>query len=225
MRAVFQYDIVYGVCDRNPATDIDSEVVVKQTPVQHQARMPLAELAKLLRDIDGYDGDGVTRLALELMTLTFVRPTQMIKAQWDEIDWDKAEWLVPAERMRVRDPHVVPLSALALAVLKELREITGHRTYLFYSPRGKTGHISNYTMLYALYRLGYHSRMTGHGFRGLASKALNELGFRADVIEWQLDYVERNKVRTAYNHMRYLLECRQLMQFLANYLDRIVEEI
>lgn len=212
MRAVFQYGIVYGLCDRNPATDIDSEVVLKQAPVQHQARVPLAELPQLLRDIDGYEGDKVTRLALQLMTLTFVRTTEMIQAKWDEIDEKKAEWLVPAERMKMRDPHVVPLSTQALAVLTELREITGHRGYLFYSPRGKTGHISNNTMLYALYRLGYHSRMTGHGFRGLASTALNEMGFRPDVIERQLAHVERNKVRAAYNHAQYLAERRVMME-------------
>ncbi|WP_454734278.1 tyrosine-type recombinase/integrase [Cupriavidus pauculus] len=221
MRAVFQYGIVYGLCDRNPATDIDSEVVLKQAPVQHQARVPLSELPKLLRDIDGYEGDKVTRLALQLMTLTFVRTTEMIQAQWGEIDEKKGEWLVPAERMKMRDPHVVPLSTQALAVLKELREITGHRTYLFYSPRGKSGHISNNTMLYALYRLGYHSRMTGHGFRGLASTALNELGFRPDVIERQLAHVERNKVRAAYNHAQYLPERRQMMQAWADHIDTL----
>ena len=218
MRAVFQYGIVYGLCDRNPASDIDSEVVLKQAPVQHQARVPLAELPKLLRDIDGYEGDKVTRLALQLMTLTFVRTTEMIQAQWDEIDEKKAEWLIPAERMKMRDLHVVPLSTQALAVLMELREITGHRAYLFYSPRGKTGHISNNTMLYALYRMGYHSRMTGHGFRGLASTALNEMGVRPDVIERQLAHVERNKVRAAYNHAQYLPERRQMMQAWADHL-------
>jgi len=221
MRAVFQYGIVYGLCDRNPATDIDSEVVLKSAPVQHMARVPLAELPKLLRDIDGYEGDKVTRLALQLMTLTFVRTTEMIQAQWAEIDEDKAEWLVPAARMKMRNPHVVPLSTQALAVLKDLREINGHRGHIFYSPRGKTGYISNNTMLYALYRLGYHSRMTGHGFRGLASTALNELGYRPDVIERQLAHVERNKVRAAYNHAQYLPERRQMMAAWADHVDTL----
>ncbi|KWR80321.1 MULTISPECIES: tyrosine-type recombinase/integrase [Cupriavidus] len=219
MRAVFQYGIVYGLCDRNPATDIDSDVVLKAAPVQHMARVTLGEMPQLLRDIDAYEGDKVTRLALQLMTLTFVRTTEMIQAQWCEIDEKKGEWLVPAERMKMRDPHVVPLSKQAVAVLKELREINGHRDYIFYSPRGKTGHISNNTMLYALYRMGYHSRMTGHGFRGLASTALNELGFRPDVIERQLAHVERNKVRAAYNHAQYLPERRQMMQAWANWLE------
>jgi len=106
------------------------------------------------------------------MTLTFVRTTEMIQARWVEIDEDKAEWRIPADRMKMRDPHVVPLSTQAMAVLGELREINGHRDLVFYSPRGKSGHISNNTMLYALYRMGYHSRMTGHSFRGLASHSL-----------------------------------------------------
>lgn len=221
MRAVFQYGIIYGVCDRNPASDIDSAAALKSEPVQHQARVSPLELPQLLRDIDAYEGDAVTRLALQFMTLTFVRTTEMIQARWGEIDEAKAEWRIPAERMKMRDPHIVPLSTQALAVLAELREITGHRDFVFYSPRGKTGHISNNTMLYALYRLGYHSRMTGHGFRGVASTALNELGFRPDVIERQLAHVERNKVRAAYNHAQYLAERREMMQAWADHVDAL----
>ncbi len=220
MRAVFQYGIIYGLCDRNPAADIDSASALKSEPVKHQARVSTVELPQLLRDIDAYEGDAVTRLALQFMTLTFVRTTEMIQARWGEIDEAKAEWRIPAERMKMRDPHIVPLSTQALAVLAELREITGHRDFLFYSPRGKTGHISNNTMLYALYRMGYHSRMTGHGFRGVASTALNELGFRPDVVERQLAHVERNKVRAAYNHAQYLPERRQMMQAWA---DNVVQ--
>ncbi len=155
---------------------------------------------------------------MQFMALTFARTTEMIQAQWGEIDEDKAQWLVPAERMKMRDSHVVPLSTQALAVVAKLRAINGHRDFIFYSPRGKTGHISNNTMLYALYRMGYHSRMTGHGFRGAASTALNELGFRADVIERQLAHVERNKVRAAYNHAQYLPERRQMMQAWADHI-------
>lgn len=127
--------------------DIDSAAALKSEPVQHQARVSPLELPQLLRDIDAYEGDAVTRLALQFMTLTFVRTTEMIQARWGEIDEAKAEWRIPAERMKMRDPHIVPLSTQALAVLAELREITGHRDFLFYSPRGKTGHISNNTML------------------------------------------------------------------------------
>lgn len=106
-----------------------------------------------------------------------------------------------------------------MAVAAQLREFNGHRDFIFYSPRGKTGHISNNTMLYALYRMGYHSRMNGHGFRGAASTALNELGFRSDVIERQLAHVERNKVRAAYNHAQYLPGRRQMMQAWADQVD------
>ncbi|MGT2505738.1 tyrosine-type recombinase/integrase [Cupriavidus basilensis] len=222
VRAVFQYGIIYGACDRNPAADIDSATALKGAPVVHQARVSALELPQLLRDIDAYEGDAVTRLALQFMALTFARTTEMIQAHWGEIDEDKAQWLVPAERMKMRDPHVVPLSTQALAVVAKLRAFNGHRDFIFYSPRGKSGHISNNTMLYALYRMGYHSRMTGHGFRGVASTALNELGFRADVIERQLAHVERNKVRAAYNHAQYLPERRQMMQAWADHIDSLV---
>lgn len=221
MRAVFQYGIIYGLCDRNPAADIDSAAALKSEPVQHQARVSPLELPQLLRDIDAYEGDAVTQLALQFMTLTFVRTTELIQARWGEIDEAKAEWRIPADRMKMRDPHIVPLSTQALTVLGKLHPITGHRDFIFYSPRGKTGHISNNTMLYALYRMGYHSRMTGHGFRGVASTELNELGFRPDVIERQLAHVERNKVRAAYNHAQYLAERRQMMQAWAAHLDTL----
>ncbi|AOY93787.1 integrase [Cupriavidus sp. USMAA2-4] len=222
MRGVFHYGIINGVCDRNPAADIDSVSALRSAPVQHQTRIPLAELPQLLRDIDTYPGDPVTRLAMQLMTLTFVRTKELIQARWEEFDEDKAEWRIPAERMKMRDPHVVPLSTQALRVLGELRELTGRREFVFFSARGRGGHISNNTILYALYRMGYHSRMTGHGFRGLASTALNELGFRPDVIERQLAHVERNKVRAAYNHAQYLPERRQMMQAWADHLKHVL---
>lgn len=220
-RAVFAYAVIHGYCERNPAVDIDSETALKSKPVRHQARVSPLELPQLLRDIEGYGGDAITRLSLQLMTLTFVRTREMIQARWDEFDEKRAEWHIPAERVKMRDPHIVPLSKQALAVLAELREINGGRDFVFFSPRGKSGHISNNTMLFALYRLGYRSRMTGHGFRGVASTALNELGYRPDVIERQLAHVERNKVRAAYNHAQYLPERRKMMQAWADLVDAL----
>ncbi len=219
MRAVFQYGIVFGACDRNPAADIDSAAALKTVPVKHMARVSAAELPQLLRDIDqDQHGEAVTKLALQFMTLTFPRTKEMILAKWDEFDVSKAEWRIPASRMKMRNAHIVPLSRQALAVLEKLREFNGHREDVFYSAQAK-GPISNNTMLFALYRLGYRGRMTGHGFRGLASTTLNEMGFRADVVERQLAHVERNKVRAAYNHAQYLPERREMMQAWGDYID------
>lgn len=218
-RAVFQYGIMTGRCSRNPASDIDAETVLKKNAgVRHMARVKPMEIPQLMRDIAEYQGDVVTRLALRFMALTFVRTTEMINAEWTEIDEKAAEWRIPAERMKMRDPHIVPLSSQALEVLAVLRELNGAEQHLFYSIQGR-GPISNNTMLYALYRMGYKSRMTGHGFRGLAATVLRELGYSRDVVDRQLAHAERNQVTAAYVHAEYLPERRKMMQHWADYLD------
>ncbi|KVE67301.1 integrase [Burkholderia vietnamiensis] len=220
-RAVFQYGIMTGRCSRNPAADIDAETVLKKGPgVQHMARVKATEIPQLMRDIDEYQGDLITRLALRFMALTFVRTKEMIQAEWSEFDEAAAEWRIPAERMKMRDPHIVPLSRQALGVLVELRQINSQHRFVFYSVQGR-GPISNNTMLYALYRMGYKSRMTGHGFRGLAATALRELGYSRDVVERQMAHAERNQVTAAYVHAEYLPERRQMMQAWGDQLDRL----
>ncbi|KVP73989.1 integrase [Burkholderia ubonensis] len=220
-RAVFQYGIMTGRCSRNPAADIDAQTVLKKGPgVQHMARVKATEIPQLMRDIDAYQGDLVTRLALRLMALTFVRTTEMIRAEWSEFDEAAAEWRIPPERMKMRDPHIVPLSRQALDVVARLRALNGQHRFVFYSVQGRS-HISNNTMLYALYRMGYKSRMTGHGFRGLAATALRELGFGRDVVERQMAHAERNQVTAAYVHAEYLPERRRMMQVWADHLDKL----
>jgi integrase len=151
--------------------------------------------------------------------LTFVRTIELRGAFWVEINWDKAEWRIPAVRMKMRDLHIVPLSQQTLEVLRELKDITGYSPYLFPNQQKPTSFMSENTMLYALYRMGYHSRTTGHGFRSTASTILNEHEFRADVIERQLAHSESNSVRAAYNHAQYLPERRKMMQWWADYID------
>ncbi|MFL9914868.1 integrase arm-type DNA-binding domain-containing protein [Paraburkholderia fungorum] len=226
-RAVFQYGIMTGRCSRNPAADIDAETVLKKgAGVRHMARVKPMEIPQLMRDIADYQGYLVTRLALHFMALTFVRTTEMINAEWTEIDEKTAEWRVPAERMKMRDPHIVPLSSQALEVLQELRGLNGGERYVFYSVQGRSrGPISNNTMLFALYRMGYKSRMTGHGFRGLAATVLRELGYSRDVVDRQLAHAERNQVTAAYVHAEYLPERRRMMQHWANHLDQAREAI
>lgn len=222
-RAVFQYGIMTGRCSRNPAADIDAETVLKRGPgVKHMARVNVLEIPQLMRDIAGYEGELVTRLVLQFMALTFARTTEMIQAEWGEIDERKAEWRVPAERMKMRDPHIVPLSRQALEILTKLRAINGSERYVFSSIESRThGHISNNTMLYALYRTGYKSRMTGHGFRGLAATVLRELGYSREVVDVQLAHAERNQVTAAYVHAEYLPERSLMMQRWADYVFEI----
>ncbi len=162
------------------------------------------------------------RLAVRLLLLTFVRTGELRGAKWEEINFDAAEWRIPAERMKMRDPHIVPLSTQAISALREMQSRTSNNEYVFPNQQKPTGFMSENTILYALYRMGYHSRATGHGFRSTASTILNEHDFSPDVIERQLAHRERNEVRAAYNHAQYLKERRKMMQWWADYLDRVV---
>ena len=217
---VFRYGIATGRCTRNLSVDLRGAL----TPhvKKHQAAVRAAELPELLRAIAKYDevGGKQTRLALQLLAQTFVRTNELIGAKWAEFDSDKALWIIPAERMKTRTDHVVPLSRQALTMLVELKKISCGSRYVF-PGRNRDKPLSNNTMLFALYRLGYKGRMTGHGFRAVASTILNETGFDPDVIERQLAHCERDEVRGAYNRAEYLLERKRMMQHWADYLDSI----
>jgi integrase len=187
--------------------------------------MTLNDVPNFLTALEMYDGDPRTRLALRLMVLTFARTTELRAARWSEfekLDEDEPLWRISADRMKMKREHIVPLSPQAVTVLRELRELpgSGASPFLFPSP-SREGCMSNNTMLYALYRIGYHSRATVHGFRAMASTALNEIGFRADVIERQLAHQEQNAVRAAYNRAEYLAERRKMMNRWATYIDAL----
>ncbi len=219
---VFRYGIVTGRCTRNVAADLKGALTPHKA--KHQAAVKPEELPDLLRAIANYDavGEKQTRLALQLMALTFVRTSELIGAEWSEFDFDEKLWVVPPERMKMRDEHIVPLSHQAVAVLEELEEM-GRGSRFILPGRNPNKPISNNTMLFALYRLGYKGKMTGHGFRAVASTILNEMGFRGDVIERQLAHAERNEVRSAYNRAEYLAERTEMMQAWANYLDAVAD--
>jgi integrase len=206
----------------NPVADLRG--ALKTPSRKHYANLKEAELPEFLNKLDLYDGDVQTKLALKLLLLTFVRTTELRGAEWKEINFDSAEWRIPAERMKMRNLHIVPLSRQAVAILKELQKISGNRQYVFPNQHKPATYMSENTMLYALYRMGYHSRTTGHGFRATASTILNEQGFPPDVIERQLAHAERNKVRAAYNHAQYLPDRRKMMQDWADYLDGLREK-
>ena len=217
---VFMYGIATGRADRNPANDIKG--ALKTHVKKHFAHLKAIELPEFLKKVKAYDGHPQTRLAVKLLMLTFVRTTELRGATWDEIDLDKAEWRIPAERMKMRRGHIVPLSRQSVECLKELQIFNGNWKFLFPNPHKPIKHMSENAVLYALYRMGYHSRTTGHGFRHTASTILNECGlFNGDAIERQLAHVQGNKVRGAYNHAEYLPERRKMMQWWADYLDEV----
>ena len=188
----------------------------------HAAITEPARVGELLRAIDGYGGHIVTAYALKLAPLLFVRPGELRHAEWPEFDLDGHEphWRIPAEKMKMGEQHVVPLSKQALVLLRELHPLTGRGSFVFPSLRSGSRPMSENTVNAALRRLGYTSdEMTGHGFRSLASTNLNEQGYHPDIIELQLAHAERNNVRASYNKAQRLPERRKMMQAWADYLD------
>jgi integrase len=225
---IFRYAVASGLAKHDPSADLRGALKSPGRPRGHAA-MPLIELPAFLRALDVYDGEPRTRLALRLMVLTFARTTELLAARWSEIENledNEPSWRIPADRMKMRREHIVPLAPQAVAVLRELRGLPGSDAspFLFPSP-SRQRHMSNNTMLYALYRLGYHGRATVHGFRATASTALNEMGFRSDVIERQLAHQQQNSVRAAYNRAEYLVERRAMLNRWADRLDELVGNV
>jgi integrase len=218
---VLRYAVATGRAERDCTTDLRGAL----PPVSGGHFAAITEPAKigeLLRAIDGYAGQPSTAYALRLAPYVFVRPGELRQASWSEFDLNTAEWRIPGERMKAGEPLLVPLSRQVLELLRRLQPITGHGRYLFPSLRSATRPISDNTINAALRRIGYSGQeMTGHGFRSMASTALNEQGWHPDLIELQLAHTERNKVRGAYNRAQRLAERRQMMQAWSDYLDRL----
>lgn len=220
---VFRYSIAHGLAKRDPSADLRGALA----PIVRTSRAAITDPGKvgaLLRALDGYGGQHVTRCALRIAPLLFVRPGELRAMEWAELDLDAAQWRIPAHRMKMREQHVVPLSSQAVAILRELQPLTGRGRYVFPSLRTAAAPMSENTVNAALRSLGYDKdTMTGHGFRAMASTRLNELGWSPDVIERQLAHAERNKVRAAYNRAQYLAEREKMMAAWADYLDSLRE--
>jgi integrase len=219
---VFRYAIATGRAERDPSPDLRGAIpAVKQT--HHAAITDLKAIGDLLRAIDGYQGSFITRCALRLAPLVFVRPGELRKAEWSEIDLDKAEWNIPAKRMKMREPHLVPLATQAVEILRELHALTGGGRYVFPGARTNGRPMSENAVLAALRRLGYaKGEMSGHGFRAMARTILDEvLHVRPDFIEHQLAHAVRDPNGRAYNRTAHLDERRKMMQLWAGYLDKL----
>ncbi len=218
----FRYASQRGLCQHNPAADLRD--ILPSTEEKHHPCIPPAELPDLLKAIRSYAGDRLVVLAMEMLALTFPRTNELIGAKWEEINWEREEWHIPKERMKMKRPHMIPLSRQALALLKEIHTLTGDKPFLFYSSRSKARHLSNGCILMALRRMKYQGRMTGHGFRSLASTILNEKNFNPDVIERQLAHEDGDKIRSAYNRAEYVLERKKMMGDWADFLDQAAQQ-
>jgi integrase len=219
MGQIFKFAIAHGYAKRNPTKDFSPSDILQAQTKTNLARIDAKELPNLLRAIEAYHGNHITRFAIKLMALTFVRTTELIGAKWTEFDLEAGRWDIPAERMKMKTPHIVALSSQAIEVLQTLHVLTGNRLLLFSSERGNGKSMSNNTILGALKRMGYQGQMTGHGFRVLASTILHEQGYNHEHIELQLAHTNRNAVSAAYNHALYLEPRAKMMQEWANYLD------
>lgn len=216
---VFRYCVASGLIESDPCRDL-RKALTPTIPKNMATLTDPKAVGGLMRAISDYEGHPVTRAALQLAPLVFVRPGELRQAEWSEVDFEKALWKIPAEKMKMKQIHLVPLSRQAMDIINGIKPLTGTGRYLFPSIRTTVRPMSNNTILAALRRMGYaKEEMTGHGFRGMASTLLHELGWDSKLIERQLAHSDKNSVRAAYNHADYLPQREKMMQAWADYLD------
>lgn len=212
--AIFRHAVQTLRADADPAAVLKG--AIKRPKTVHSKPLSHEQLAAFVKALDGYAGYRTTVIALRLQLLTFVRTIELRAAEWSEIDFDRAEWRIPKERMKMREAHIVPLSDQALELLRELNTLTGRQRWLFPNYRRPTTCMTATTLNRAMERMGFNGKgsigFAAHGFRATASTMLNEADYRSDVIERQLAHKERNKVRASYNRAEYLEERRRMMQ-------------
>jgi integrase len=219
-RRIWQFAIVIGLCKQDITIGLNA--TLHGHVVVHQKAVMIEDFPELMLDISKYNkqSDQITRYALQLIALTFVRKNELLLAKWQEFDLENALWKVPAERMKMRIAHVVPLSTHAIAILNYIRQMYPSDQYIFHNGN-PTSPIRDNALIQALYYMGYKTKMTVHGFRAIASTILNEQGFRSDVIERQLAHAEPNQVRRAYNRAQYMSERIEMMSWWSDYLNGI----
>jgi len=221
LNQVFIFSVAAGYCENNPAGNLN-QALKECRPKSFPAITEPEKIRELLLAIDSFSGSFIVRQALRLAPLVFVRPGELRKAEWTEIDLERALWTIPAEKMKKKRPHLVPLSRQAVEILKELQPLAGHGKYVFPSVRTNERPMSENTLNVALRRLGYSKdEMVAHGFRTMASTRLHEMGWPSHVIETQLAHVDRNSVRAVYNRAEYLEDRIRMMQAWADYLDAL----
>jgi integrase len=219
--AILRFGVATGRCARDPASDLRGALAAP-APVKRRAALKPSELPQFMRQLAGYTGDKQTRLALLLVIHTFVRTSEVRFARWDEfedLEGEKPLWRIPADRMKMRRDHLVPLSPQVVEILREIRPLAGDAEFLFPAST-RSSVISENTMIYALYRMGYHGRATVHGFRSTASTILNEREFNRDWIEMQLAHVAAD-VRSIYNAAEWIGGRRQMMDWWSGYLEQL----
>lgn len=216
---VLRYAVATGRAKYNFAPDL--AIALNKPKTQHFPFLTESELPEFVNALDNYQGSLVTKYATQLLMLTGVRTIELRAAEWAEFDLDNALWEIPKERMKKRRPHLVPLSTQAISILKKLQEITGNYSLVFPGRNDVRKPMSEASINKVIKLLGYHGRLTGHGFRHTMSTILHELGFESAWIEMQLAHVDKNSIRGTYNHAQYLENRRKMMQI---YSDMLLNE-
>ena len=218
---IFRYAVTHELAERNPAADFTPSDVLSPRKTQNRAHIEPSDLPALLVAIDVYNRKPMLRSALKLMSLLFVRTSELLQAPWSEFDLDNARWVITSERMKMDKRHIIPLPRQAIEILRELKQLAGERQFVFPGMNKQTENktINCNSLLNALDDIGYKGMMTGHGFRGLARTILAENGFDKAHVELQLSHSNGDRVEAAYNHAQYLPQRTELMQWWADYLD------
>lgn len=211
---VFRYAIITGRAEYNPAPDLASALAVPKQ--KHHPFLSAEELPYFIRDLEAYTGSIITKNATKIVMFTGVRTQEMRFATWDEVDLEKGIWEIPAERMKMRRPHIVPLSTQVIDLFEQLKPITGHYAYIFIGRNNRSKPISKETVSQVIELLGYKGRATGHGFRHSMSTILHEKGFDSAWIEMQLAHIDKNGIRGTYNHAQYIEKRRGMLQWYAD---------
>ena len=220
--AVFKYAVATGLCEWNPAAQISGALAPHRSERHFSTVQNEAQARALMQSIYASKCKPVFRIALLLLAHTFVRPGEIRFAEWNEIDFASSEWRIPAEKMKMKRPHIVPLSPQSVSLFQELRGMVMHPVYCFVLPFNDNP-IGSVSLNQVMYRLDYDGKATPHSFRGMASTLLNEHGFPSDVIERQLAHAETNAVRAAYNRAEYMDERRKMMNWWSDYLDSLIK--
>lgn len=218
---VFRYAIVTGRAEYNPAPDLAS--ALRSYNKQHYPFLSASELPEFLQKLLGYSGSIITQQAAILLMLTGLRTVELRMAEWDEIDFENAVWEIPQARMKKKRPHLVPLPRQAIDALLKVKQLTGNYKYIFSGRNDVNKPMSEASINMVLKRIGYDKRATGHGFRHTMSTILHEQGFNTAWIEMQLAHVDKNSIRGTYNHAHYLENRRDMMQWYANYIDKLID--
>ena len=222
---IFKYAVATSRAERDITADLKGALKpAKSKGLAHLKERDLPDFLKKLEVYDSEFGGGtLTKLAFKLLVLTFVRSGEIRGAKWNEIDFEKEQWRIPADRMKMKEIHIVPLCLQSIAILKQIHALTfnGPDSYVFPSQQSPRKIMSENTFLRAIEVMGYKGKTTGHGFRSTASTILNENGFRADVIERQLAHGERDQIRVAYNHAQYLNERKDMMNWWGDYIAKV----